>query len=272
METNITTLVTNPAQLVVIVTNITSTVTNTSWVNTVDKHPWVVQGATGLIVMVSACAALLSFLLSFRLKRMDVRLSCQKRWNDIAFDMRLKLLTASAEFRAMHEKAYFEQFWAHQWDQFHYWEEGLLDTRTFMLWMRYRYIEHRNPSARIVLDEINLLPATKGDGVGVAAEDGTSQTMTGQPVGVSGGATTSERSRTPPPVDLRDDGWTKFGRRYVNLDGDGFVEFMDTIFAATDERAVMSIVVKRRGWLPRRAIRCIWGPFKRELFAYKHRH
>lgn len=242
----------------------------------VDEHPWIVQTATLMIVMVSTLAALLSFLLALRLKRMDVRLACQKRWNEIEFDMRLKAENADTKSKTKYIEAYYRQFWAHQWDQFHYWQDGLLDTRTFMLWMRYRYRDRRaKPGrgyARVVEPVKAEAPETALPDKAEAVEG---QTQDSIPVRTS--VTESEYlsgvpgERAPDANIFPDDGWDRFGRSYVELDGDKFVEFMTSVFNAQNESQVMNFVVQRRGILPVRAFKCLLGPMRHEWFAHKHR-
>ncbi|MCC6847382.1 MAG: helix-turn-helix transcriptional regulator [Deltaproteobacteria bacterium] len=72
-----------------------------------------------------------------------IRLTCEARFRKILVDDHQLVLEGR-----MPGERYWRSYWYHQWDQFRYWKDGVLDDATFRAWMRFRHLEYRdNPSA-----------------------------------------------------------------------------------------------------------------------------
>jgi hypothetical protein len=104
-----------------------------------DQWPAVVA-VINLAAFIAACGTLvLNLNTQWTLKAADVRLSFQKRYEDIEYDFRAKVNAAATptEQREL-ARVYYQRFWGLQMDQFEAWLEGLVPDRTYRYWVTLR--------------------------------------------------------------------------------------------------------------------------------------
>jgi hypothetical protein len=76
------------------------------------------------------------------MKRLDVLLQCQTRYEKIVYDTKRKIIDEKRD-----AQDYYDLFWDLQVEQYQYWKLGYLDSDTYSYWMHWRYVEwQRNDS------------------------------------------------------------------------------------------------------------------------------
>lgn len=80
----------------------------------------------------SIAAAIFSHRVNRRLKALDVVVKCQERYDRIAFDAKHAVKTRDEALD------YYVRFWSLQWDQFEFWEDGVIGKERYGFWMSCR--------------------------------------------------------------------------------------------------------------------------------------
>jgi hypothetical protein len=73
-----------------------------------------------------------------KLKEIDMRQYCQKRYDDLAYEARVRVRTNDDA------KGYYKRFWDLQFEQYQYCKEGVINQKIYKTWMDSRRREHRD--------------------------------------------------------------------------------------------------------------------------------